>query len=115
MDSEESRIERLASKERERETLKGRTEETGEVRGSQGKYAPLNNLKSYAKGPCPVLARYWLMVPPRNRMRTTVVAIQKGPYRSGFPSSTSRKLARGYRAAQHRASTLDVSTSKNCA
>jgi hypothetical protein len=55
------------------------------------------------------------MVPPRNRMKTTVVAIQSGPYRSGFPSSTSRKLARGYSAAQHLCRTADVSTSKNCA
>ncbi len=53
------------------------------------------------------------MVPLRNRIKTTVVAIQKGPYRSALPSSTSRKLARGYSAAQHRASTADVSTSKN--
>ena len=36
-----------------------------------------------------------LMVPVRNRITTTVVAIHTGPYRSGFPSSTSRKLARG--------------------
>lgn len=55
------------------------------------------------------------MVPPMKRMKMTVVAIQKGPYKSGFPSSTSRKLARGYSAAQQRLSTADVSTSKNCA
>lgn len=54
------------------------------------------------------------MVPPRKRMNTTVVAIQKGPYRSGLPSSTSRKLARGYRAAQHLPRTAEVSTSKYC-
>lgn len=35
------------------------------------------------------------MVPVRKRMKTTVVAIQKGPYRSGFPSRMSRKGARG--------------------
>lgn len=48
-------------------------------------------------------------------MRTTVVAIQNGPYRSGFPSNTSRKFARGNKAAQQRDRTADVSTSKNCA
>lgn len=76
---------------------------------------PLNSLKSYANGVPPVVDRYWLMVPPRNRISTTVVAIQNGPYRSGLPSSTSRKFARGYSAAQQRESTADVSTSKNCA
>lgn len=55
------------------------------------------------------------MVPPKKRMNTTVVAIQKGPYKSGFPSKTSRKLALGYKAAQHLDRTDEVSTSKNCA
>ena len=76
---------------------------------------PLSSVKSYANGSCPVVDRYLLMVPPRNKMKTTVVAIQNGPYKSGLPSSTSRKLARGNSAAQHRDSTDDVSTSKNCA
>src|SRR5690242_3089814 len=57
--------------------------------------APLSSLKSYAKWSLPWCARYWLIVPVRNRITTTVVAIHTGPYRSGFPSSTSRKLARG--------------------
>jgi hypothetical protein len=71
-------------------------------------------LKSYANGADPLSEMYWLMVPPRNRIRTTVVAIQNGPYKSGLPSSTSRKLARGYSEAQQRDRTADVSTSKNC-
>jgi hypothetical protein len=53
------------------------------------------------------------MVPLTNKINTTVVAIQNGPYRSGFPSSTSRKFARGYNAAPQRVSTEEVSTSKN--
>lgn len=40
---------------------------------------PLRSLKSYTNGSWPVVARYLLMVPPRNRMKTTVVAIQNGP------------------------------------
>jgi hypothetical protein len=46
---------------------------------SKSKYIPLNNLKSYTKCPSPVAAKYLLIVPPRNRMKTTVVAIQIGP------------------------------------
>ena len=44
---------------------------------------------------------------------TTDVVIQNGPYRSGFPSSTSRKFWRGKREAQERRRTSVVSTSKN--
>lgn len=76
---------------------------------------PLSSLKSYANADLPVVERYWLIVPPRKRIRTTVVAIQNGPYKSGFPSKTSRKFARGNKAAQQRDRTADVSTSKNCA
>lgn len=76
---------------------------------------PLSSVKSYANFAVSDCASLSLIVPPKNRIRTTVVAIQNGPYKSGFPSSTSRKLARGYRDAQQRCSTADVSTSKNCA
>jgi hypothetical protein len=41
--------------------------------------APDSNLKSYAKCVLPVVAKYWLIVPVKNSMTTTVVAIQKGP------------------------------------
>lgn len=41
--------------------------------------APLNNLKSYAKCSSPFCARYWLIVPVKNRMTMTVVAIHTGP------------------------------------
>lgn len=85
-------------------------------------------------------AKYWAIVEERKRIKTTVVVIQKGPekyhnqlavlaaviqfpstprlllpYRSGFPSNTSRKFALGNSAAQHRRITSFVSTSKNCA
>lgn len=103
--------------------MAGKASQTGETGfGEQSKRkhqrsqnVPLNNSKSYAKGPPPLCAIYWLIVPPKNKIRTTVVAIQKGPYRSGLPSRTSRKLSRGHKAAQQRASTELVSTSKNCA
>jgi hypothetical protein len=40
---------------------------------------PLNSVKSYKNGPFPVAAKYWLIVPPINKIKTIVVAIQIGP------------------------------------
>lgn len=40
---------------------------------------PLSSRKSYGKWSSPARARYWLMVPVRNRIMTTVVAIHTGP------------------------------------
>jgi len=57
--------------------------------------SPLSRRKSYANGADPSWLNDWLIVPPKNRIKTTVVAIQNGPYKSGFPSRTSRKFARG--------------------
>ena len=48
-------------------------------------------------------------------MKTRVVAIQNGPYRSGLPSSMSRNGARGYREDVQRRRTSEVWTSKNWA
>ena len=77
--------------------------------------APLNSPKSYPYASFPCLPNSLDIVPVRNRITTTVVAIQNGPYRSGFPSRTSRKLLRkGKSAAQQRRRTDSVSTSKNC-
>jgi hypothetical protein len=41
--------------------------------------APLSNLKSYTNLPSPFCAKYWLIVPVRNKITTTVVAIHTGP------------------------------------
>jgi hypothetical protein len=43
------------------------------------KHIPLSNLKSYTKGSPEVVDKYLLIVPPKNRMKTTVVAIHIGP------------------------------------
>lgn len=75
--------------------------------------APESSRKSYSKCSSCSCARYCDIVPVKKRIITTVVAIQNGPYKSGFPSRTSRKLERGYTAAMQRRTTSLVSTSKN--
>lgn len=57
--------------------------------------APESNVKSYSKCLSSLLDSHCEMVPVKKRITTTVVAIQIGPYKSAFPSSTSRKLVRG--------------------
>lgn len=48
-----------------------------------------------------------------NKTKTTVVAIQKGPYKSGEPLMMSRKFSLGITLAKQRSMTCAVSTSKN--
>ena len=57
--------------------------------------APDSREKLYSNGISFFVARYCDIVPAMNRMKMTVVAIQKGPYRSGLPSRMSRKGERG--------------------